>query len=173
MNIEFKEPFFRFIFPTCLFWTLLIIVDRDVLSFFTLYSIGLALIVFIASGFLFYIFGSLLIQVLNFICHPVWEFPENELSYWKKLGEEKNEFVKKKIDRRWDLFVTNIYALGVTLLVFCFYLTTVFIFREGNWCSLVFKLLFLLSLLLALGVLSYKGFVAVKFFGHYYKQEKL
>lgn len=118
MNIDFKEPFFRFIFPACLLWSLFIFFDQSHIPPFILDIIDgkldaknvlILIILFITIGFVINSIGNIIVRIINNQSNkkPAWHTPESELNYWRKLALEKDS-VREKIDRRWNFYTTYV-----------------------------------------------------------------
>ena len=92
-------------------------------------EIYLVVIVAIVAGLSISSLGGVIITLMDLVFKPRWYWVDKEYSYWKKLGEftKDNEFLRGKIQRRWEYFVTNLNAGIAHLLVF-----TISLFEGSN-----------------------------------------
>lgn len=165
MKFEFKENFFRFIFPNCLFWVIFIFFDQPAFKllieeFFPkddfLFT-AVFFIVFLTSGFIINSAGGAALSVISYFFLPSLSKQEEELQYWRNIDKEPglSKIVVVKIDRRWDFFTTYVNSTVVVVLYGLSYLLKI------NFAS---KYLVLLSLFLLFFYLSYIGFKSIRYF---------
>lgn len=130
MNIDIKESVFRYIYPASIFWTLMLIFNKNILLNFLHVTLKgfdgatslIIFILFISSGFIINSISTLIISEIDTIKQSPWSTTKKEFLYWRKLGEDCiiNEFVRNKIDRRWNFFTINVASLLAVFAVFLF-----------------------------------------------------
>jgi hypothetical protein len=126
MNIDLKEYNFRFIFPAAIFllMSLLLFPEKvDLLASRYGVIVGgkiyFIIITAVVAGLSISALGGILITVFDYISKPRWYEARKEYSYWKELGNSTrdNEFLRDKIQRRWEYFVANLNAATAHLSV--------------------------------------------------------